>query len=134
MSLLTRSSNIGLDLSNAQFMPQIPGLVAGEDIDPASPCRIDATDGKVYMSNGTAADANAKCNGFSPPYTVKSGQAITLFGPGVRFKYGSGLTPGARYYIGATKGRLDTAATTGDAAGVAFAIDDQDIYFFSLRP
>jgi hypothetical protein len=52
---------------------------------------------------------------------------VTLFGYGARFKYGSGLTPGALYFVGATAGRLDTAATTGDAAGVAVALDTTDI-------
>jgi hypothetical protein len=37
------------------------------------------------------------------------------------------LTPGDKYYIGATAGRLDAAATTGDAVGVAQAITSTDI-------
>jgi hypothetical protein len=37
------------------------------------------------------------------------------------------LTPGDILYIGTTKGRLDTAATTGDATGVAQVITNTDI-------
>ena len=127
MALVTRVSNASIDMSSAQYAPQIPDLVAGEALDVAAPCHIDATDGKVYMSNGTAADADAKIDGFTPR-AVASGQPVTLVGKGARFRYSDGnLTPGATYYLGATDGRLDTAATTGDAAGVAKAINAYDI-------
>lgn len=126
MALLTRATDASLDASTGMFAQQITGLVAGEDLDVAAPCYIKASDGKVYMSNGTAANEAAKCYGFTPR-AVKSGQPVTLFGLGSRFKYGSGLTPGANYFVGATAGRLDTAATTGDAVGVATAIDTTDI-------
>lgn len=126
MALVTRASTAQLDVSTGQFAPQITGLVAGEDLDPAAPCYIKSSDGKVYMSNGTAANEAAEVVGFTPR-AVKSGQPVTVFGGGTRFSYGSGLTPGDRYYIGATAGRLDTAATTGDAVGVAQAITSTDI-------
>jgi len=64
--------------------------------------------------------------GFTPR-AVKAGQPVTVFGKGARFSYGTGLTPGDKYYIGATAGRLDTATTTGDAVGVAQAITSTDI-------
>jgi hypothetical protein len=50
-----------------------------------------------------------------------------VFGKGTRFNYATGLTPGDKYYIGATAGRLDTATTTGDSVGVAQAITSTDI-------
>ena len=126
MALVTRASSAQMDVSTGQFAPQITGLVAGEDLDAAAPCYIKSSDGKVYMSNGTAATEPAEVVGFTPR-AAKSGQPVTLFGKGTRFSYGSGLTPGDVYYIGATKGRLDTAATTGDAVGVAQAITASDI-------
>lgn len=126
MTLLVRDAHAGIDVSTAQFAPQITGLVAGEDIDVAAPCYIKSVDGKVYMSNGTSADEAAEIVGFSPR-AAKAGQAVTLFGKGARFRYGSSLTPGDLYYIGATAGRLDDTATTGDAVGVAQAITDTDI-------
>lgn len=127
MALVTRASDADIDMTSALYAPQIADLIAGEDLDPVAPCRIDAGDGLVYMSNATAADANAALDGFTPR-AVKEGQPVTLFGVGTRFRYSAGgLTPGARYYMGATDGRLDTAATTGDAVGVAKAINDSDI-------
>lgn len=126
MALITRASTASMDSSTAMVAPQITGLVAGEDLDVASPCYIKSSDGKVYMSNGTSANEAAKFHGFVPR-ACKSGQAVTLFALGTRFSYGTGLTIGAKYYIGATAGRLDGATTTGDSVGVAFAVTATDI-------
>lgn len=121
MALVTRNSNITIDGVSAINTTQIPasiGLVAGEALDAAAPCYIKASDGLVYMSNGTAADEAAKIDGWTgKSYLV--GEPVSLFGVGSLFEYGTGLTPGATLYIGATAGRLDTAPTTGDAVGVA---------------
>jgi hypothetical protein len=123
MALITRSSVISIDASTAQFAAQISdGLTAGEDLLVAAPCYIKSSDGKVYQSNGTAANEAAEIAGFTPR-AVTSGQPVTLFGRGTKFHYSdAGLTPGDIYFIGATAGRLDSAATTGDAVGVAQAI------------
>lgn len=126
MTLVTRNSDASMDASTGMFAPQITGLICGEDIDPAAPCYISTTDGLVYMFDGTAANTKAVLAGFSPR-SAKTGQPITLFSVGARFSYGTGLTPGAKYYGAATKGRLDTAATTGDAVGIAQAINTTDI-------
>lgn len=126
MSLVTRASTASMDASTGMFAPQITGLIAGADLDVAAPCYIKSSDGKVYMSNGTAANEAAEFVGFTPR-AVKSGQPVTLFGAGARFSYGSSLTPGDVYYIGATAGRIDTAATTGDTTGVAVAVTSTDI-------
>lgn len=126
MALITRSTNASIDTNTAMYAPQISGLIAGEDLDMASPCYIKSSDGKVYMSNGTAANEAAEVIGFTPR-SVKSGEPVTVFGKGARFRYGTGLTPGDKYYIGATAGRLDSAATTGDSTGVAQAITSTDI-------
>lgn len=127
MALVTRAADASIDASTAMLAPQIPDLIAGEALDVSAPCYIKGSDGKVYMSNGTAANEAAGFDGFTPR-AVGVGQAVTLFGVGTRFRYAaSGLTPGAKLYIGATAGRLDTAATTGDAVGVAKAISATDI-------
>ncbi len=126
MALITRTADASMDATTGMYAPQVSGLVAGENLDIAAPCYIKSSDGKVYMSNGTAANEAAEVVGFTPR-NVLNGQPVTLFGKGVRFKYGSGLTPGDRYYIGATAGRLDNAATTGDAKGVAQAVTATDI-------
>lgn len=128
MALVTRSSDADLDTSTAVQVPQVTGnLYAGEDLDPVSPCRI-GDDGEVYMSDGTADDENARVHGFvNRP--AKEGQPVTLYPPGTRFRYGSGLTPGDPLFLGATAGRLDDAATTGDADGIAHVVSDTDIVF-----
>lgn len=130
MALLTApSTSLTVETRSAQHAAQIPaslGLIAGEDLLTAAPCYVKASDGKVYMSNGTSANEAAELDGFTGK-NYKAGEAVTLWGRGVIFEYGSGLTPGATYYIGATAGRLDTAATTGDAVGVARSISSTHI-------
>ena len=125
MALLTApATTTTVETRSAQHANQIPaslGLVAGEALLTAAPCYIKASDGKVYMSNGTSANEAAEIDGFTGK-TYAVGEPVTLWGRGVIFEYGTGLTPGAVYYIGATAGRLDTAATTGDAVGVARSI------------
>ena len=121
-----------IDTRSAQHANQIPastpptGLIAGEDLLTIAPCYIKASDGKVYMSNGTSANEAAELDGWTGK-SYKAGEPVTLWGRGVIVEYGTGLTPGATYYIGATAGRLDTAATTGDAVGVARSITSTHI-------
>jgi len=126
MALVTRSTEASLDASTGMFAPQITGLYAGEDLDAVAPCYIKSADGKIYMSNGTSANEAAEIVGFTPR-ACKAGEPVTLFGHGSRFRYGDSLTLGDKFYIAATAGRLDSAATTGDAVGVAQAISSTDI-------
>ncbi len=131
MALVTRASTASIDTVTAQKAQQISGLTAAEDLDIAAPCHITASG--VVMSNATSANADATVHGFTPR-AVKSGQPVTLFGPGTRFRYAaSGLTPGATLYLGATDGRLDDGATTGDAAGVAVAVSATDVLVVSNK-
>jgi len=126
MALVDRASDASLDTVSGQRMPPLGGdLFAAEDLDPVAPCRIH-TDGAVYMANGTNADADAEFDGFTPK-AYKQGQAVSLWGLGARFHYGSGLTPGQILYLGATDGRLDDAPTTGDSVGLAKAVSTTDI-------
>lgn len=131
MSLLTRSADASIDPVSASTAPQISGgpngqggaLIAGEALDALAPCYIKASDGLVYMSNGTSANEAASIDGFTAKARA-AGQTVTLHGEGTVAYYSDGaLTPGDRFYIGATAGRLDDAATTGDAVGVAKAIN-----------
>lgn len=125
MALITAAATtVTVETISAAHAPQIPaslGLVAGEALLTAAPCYIRASDGKVFMSNGTSANEAAKVDGFTAR-AYASGEPVTLVGVGAIFQYGTGLTIGATYYVGATAGRLDTATTTGDAVGVARAI------------
>lgn len=127
MALLTRAATASMDTGTIQFAPQVSGLVAGEVLDPCAPCYIKTSDGKVYMSNGTAANEAAEFVGFNSRAVAAIDQPVTLHGVGARMSYGSGLSPGDKYFIAATAGRLDTVATTGDAVGVAQAINTTDI-------
>lgn len=97
------------------------GLVAGEAIAAGDACYI-KSDGLVYKSTGAAANAAAKVDGFAAKL-ASAGEAVTLF-EGVDFKYGSGLTPGARYFLsGAVAGAIADAASTGGTVSIAKAID-----------
>lgn len=127
MALLTRDAKASLDASTGMFAQQLTGLIAGEDLDAAAPCYINSTDGLVYMSTGAAANEAAEFVGMTPR-AAKEGEPVTLFGLGARFRYSDGgLTPGDKYFIGATAGRLDTAATTGGTVAIARAVTANDI-------
>lgn len=133
MALLTRVSDASVDASTAMFAEQLSGLVAGEAIDALAACYVKAADGKVYMSNGTANDAAAKFDGISAQ-AAGAGQGVTLFGRGARVRYGTGLTIAALYYVAATAGRLDTAATTGGLVAIAKAISATEVRIVNLVP
>jgi hypothetical protein len=122
MALVTQSSNVSMDAASGGLAPHLSdGLVAGEALLAGAPCYV-KSDGAVWMSNGTAANAAAAIHGFTPKaYAV--GQAVSLFGKGAKFEYASGMTPGQYLYLGTTAGRLDTAATTGGTTPCAFAYD-----------
>jgi hypothetical protein len=99
------------------YAPQLSGLLAGENLDVVAPCYLKSADGKLYMCDATLADEKAECVGFTPRAVI-SGQPVTLYGLGTRFRYGSGLTPGDYFYLATTAGRLDTVAQTGDNIGL----------------
>ena len=126
MALIAKSGTPSLASPHPTGGDLIRGLKAGEAIAAGDVCYI-AADGSVMRSNGTAATAPAVAVGIAAG-TTSSGEAVTLF-RNVAFHYGSGLTPGAPYYVAATAGRLDTAATTGGLVPVARAIDDTRIQF-----
>jgi hypothetical protein len=101
------------------------GKLAGEAIAAGDLCYIKSDD-KIWRSNGTSANAAAKCVGIAAK-AADSGQPITIF-RGVSFNYGSGLTPGAQVYVSATAGALADAATTGGTAPVGFVEDATKIF------
>ena len=122
MALLTPSANVSMDAGSGGLAPHISdGLVAGEALLAGAPCYIAAA-GTVFMCNGTAAGvAVSNYAGFTARATA-IGQPVSLFGAGAKFEYSTGMTPGAKYFMGATAGRLDTAATTGGTAPIAQAV------------
>lgn len=106
---------------------QIAGLLAGEALAAGDACRINAADGRVYRASGAAATAAANVHGFASE-ACNTGEAVTLLFE-VNFRYASGLTPGASYFIsGTVLGGLADVATTGGTSPVAHAVDATRIH------
>ena len=124
MATITRVSP-SPDASTSMFARNTSGVLAGEAIAIGQACYI-KSDGKAWLATGAAANAAAKFRGLAAR-SAAVGQPVTLLGAGSRWKYGSGLTPGADYFVSATAGSLDDAATTGGTVSVAYAIDTTDI-------
>lgn len=108
----------------------ISGLYAGEAIAAGDACYINS-DGKVWRSVGTTANAAAKVDGFALR-AAPSGGPVTI-ATDVSLNYGSGLTPGARYFASTNPGQLATATTTGGTAAVATAVDATRIHVYQSR-
>jgi hypothetical protein len=109
------------------FADQITGLVAGEAIATAAmPLYIKTSDGKLYLTDGSAADELAEFIGLSAR-GAEAGDPLTVYGAGSRWRYGSGLSPGAKLYVSATAGELADAASTGGTTPVGFVINSTDI-------
>lgn len=128
MANLAKDALAGLDTSQAMTAPHVAGdILAGEALEACAPCYIKAADGKVYQSNGTAANEAAKFDGFTGK-AYKIGQAVTLFGVGCRLRYSAGtLTPGTDLFVGTIAGSLADAATTGGVRAIARAINATDV-------
>ena len=106
------------------------GLLAGEAIAAGDMCYV-KSDGKVWRSIGTAANAAAKTEGIALQAAAVN-EGVSIYAD-VTVRYGAGLTPGARYYIGAAAGALADAATTGGTAPVAYAVDATRIFVMRSR-
>lgn len=104
---------------------QIPGLVAGEALGAGDLCTI-AADGTV-MQSGTG----DRVHGVASEDTA-SGEAVTLY-RNVRFRYGSGMTPGTSVYLsGTVAGGLDDATSVGNERILGVVIDATRIQFVGL--
>ena len=126
MANLTRGSKADIS-GNILYAPQIVGT-AGEALDAVAPCYKKASDGLIYMCNGTSANEAALVWGWTR--TAKSaGEAVTLFaGPGLIAEYAaSGLTIGTQLYVATTKGLLSDAATTGGKQAIAVVYSSTQI-------
>jgi hypothetical protein len=132
MADVTKVGNPSLSTVTPCHAHQITGLVAGEAVAVGDVCYI-KSDGKVWRSVGTTTNAAAKCDGMALQ-AAAVGEAVSLYFD-VNVRYGSGLTPGARYYVSGTTtgGKLADAASTGGTAPVAFAIDATRIRVLQSR-
>jgi hypothetical protein len=124
-TLVVKSANASPDGSTAMVAPQVSHLILGEDVGAITPLQI-KTDGKLWKASGAAADANAVLAGWSAR-AGKAGQTCTILGLGLVAKYADEtLTPGQKLYLG-TGGTLSSTASTGDAVGIAQAVDTSNI-------
>lgn len=101
---------------------QVSGLVAGEALTAFCPCYVKASDGKVYKSNGTSANAAAKVRGYAAQAYASGDTDVTLYW-NVRVRYGAGMTPGTDLFLSTTAGTFEDAATTGGTAPVGYVVD-----------
>lgn len=110
-------------------------FIAGEDLAAGAPCYI-KSDGKVWQSNGAAGQTTAaEVDGWTmQAVKVAQRQPVTIY-RNVNIRYGTGLTPGASYFLGeAATGTIQApVATSAQAKPIAFAIDDQRIRCLSTR-
>src|SRR4051794_1401225 len=104
MAVVSKSGTPSITTLSPDPENQLP-LIAGEAIAAGDSCYIKGSDGKAYRSDGTAANAAAKCDGFAG-MAAAINKPVTLYRGGIVFAYGAGLTPGARYFVAATAGQL----------------------------
>lgn len=109
---------------------QITGLRAGQALTVGDPCYI-KSDGKVWRSIGTTADAAAKVDGWCLQ-TAALDEGVSLYSD-VNIRWGSGMTPGARMYLSLTAGTLSDAPTAGGVTACAMAIDATRLRVWQVR-
>jgi hypothetical protein len=126
MADLTRSASASMDASTGMYAVQVTGLLLGEDCDAVDAMYIKTADGLLWVADGSAADEEAEFIGFTPR-AGKAGQPMTVYSCGARFRYGTGLSPGAKLYLSATEGILADAASTGGVRQIAVVINTTDI-------
>src|SRR4051794_35523824 len=132
MAAVAKSGTPSLASTLPPQSQQIAGNIrAGEAIAAGDACYIAST-GLVMKSTGAAANAAAKVRGFAAEACAIN-EAVTLFFD-VNFNYGAALTPGADYFLsGTTAGGLDTVASTGGTAPIAYAVDATRIHVMPSR-
>ena len=126
MPLIAKSGIPSLSTPNPSSQALRTGKRAGEAI-AAGDALYSHTDGRLYRATGAAANAAAVVVGFAA-VDAAVGDAVTALAAGVMMHYGAGLTPGTPYYLsGTTAGGIDTAASTGGTAPIAYAWDATQI-------
>lgn len=126
MAAITRTGQVSVTTSVPPTNCQVSGLYAGAGLVAGDACYIKTSDGKVYPSNGTAANAAAVVDGFTPS-DVPIGEVVTLIWH-VNLRYGAGLSPGSFVYLDTVAGGLNDTATTGGLTPVGRVIDATRIY------
>lgn len=128
-------AKVGTPSMSSLDVPQnlrLSGLRAGEAIAAGDACYV-KSDGLVWKSIGTAANAAAKVRGFAFA-AAAVGEAVTLYWD-VNFYYGAGLTPGADVFLSATAGggAIADAASTGGTAPIGYVVDATRVHLDKSR-
>lgn len=109
----------------------LSGRTAGEDLAAFDACYI-KSDGKIWKSNGTSANAAAKVHGYAAQAYTSGDTDVTIY-RGVRVRYGAGLTPGKDLFLSTTAGLLVDTATPGGTAPIGWVVDDTRVELFESR-
>lgn len=117
MATVNKVVDAHMDASTGMFAGQISGLLAAVELPLMSACMI--TPAGVAVSDGTS------FVGFNPR-RARAGEPVTPYGINARFRYGTGLTPGAKLFV-AADGTLSDSAGVGGEGPVALVIDTTDI-------
>ena len=120
MANITISARASVDANTAMVAAQVSGLLAGEDIAAGTPVYIKASDNKLYKYASGEAFAGIAAR------TVKTGQALTVFGIGTRFHASDTALTANTYYVGAA-GTISDAATAVDARGAFIRVSANDL-------
>lgn len=126
MAAIAKSGQVSVSTSVPPTNCQLSGLYAGEALAAGDACYIKTSDGKVWRSIGTAVNAAAQVDGFTPS-DVPIGEVVTLMWD-VNFRYGLALSPGSFAYLDTTAGGLSDAATTGGTVPIGRVVDATRIY------
>lgn len=123
MTVITKS-DFSFDTVTASRCSVIFGLLAGEDLEAGQGVTLNS-DGNVVLWDAVAESATSTCGVVL--VGSDSGQPCSIYGNGLRVKYGSGLTPDALLYPG-EDGALSDAAIGTDSA-IAKIVSATDIVF-----
>jgi len=126
MASIPKAGQVSVSTSVPPTNCQLSGLYAGSALFAGDACYINTSDGKVYQSNGSAANAAAVVDGFTPS-DVPIGEVVTLMWD-VNMRYGAGLTPGSFAYLDTVAGGLNTVPTTGGLTPIGRIVDTTRIY------
>lgn len=121
MASITKVTPVSIATAAPDAEHSLSGLYAGEAIAAGDACYIKTSDGKLWRSTGAAANAAAVVDGFAAG-DAPVGEPLTIY-YNVRFRYGSGLTPGSYVYLDTVAGGLSDTTTTGGTTPIGRVID-----------
>lgn len=131
MATLTASGTPSLATVLPCRAHDISGKLAGEALAAGDLVYI-KSDGLLWKSNGTSANAAAQCAGMVLVATAVGEAASVYFDVAIRYAAGS-LTPGKQLFVSATAGKIDDAATTGGTAPIGVVLDATRILIWQSR-